>query len=161
MVFSLGLIFPHCWVKTNARYIMMPLLSMSSRSCSLESFQGLLSSAVGFFLSHTCWSVLRWVFEGILCTSPESSLPVTLSSLMLCSANSSHFGLSDFQLLNTGRLQGPTWVPPACIDAWKFSSGSMLGDCRFHLGHFPSLKGHYPLLPMSSVLNWHSYWMWV
>jgi len=90
-MFCLGLISLHYRGKTNTQYLIRPPLSVSSRNCSLRFLWGILCSVVGCLLSQTCWSVLRWVFEGISCRSLESFLLVTLSSLiMLCSANSIH-----------------------------------------------------------------------
>lgn len=67
--------------------------------------------------------------RGPLCRSPEFSLCVVLSSLVLCLQiiATSAFGSTSLCLLNSARPQGSVLLPTPCTAAWRPSPGSELG----------------------------------
>lgn len=89
----------------------------------------------------------------ILSRFPEFSFCAALSSLVLCAANSSHFGFTGSQLylIKRGTPPGSSCGPHGCAEAWKFSQGSKLESSQNSPCLFPLTQNSCPLLP---VLHW-------
>lgn len=123
---------------------------VSSRDCSLFSFQVVLFSPLGTFFTHVPWVILGRS-EGILCRSSELCLLVPFSSLWFSSMNSHWLSISG--LLTLFLTQPDSWAPPgfpSCTVAWKFNPVSKLR----HLVYFCLLllsQDYCPVLPDVSV----------
>lgn len=105
------------------------------------------STASVSFLMCTHSSVPCWILEGnplqvfgLLCDAHSLSSPV------LCPANSSHPGYLKISvsIFKSECSPGSTWVFPPCAMAWKLSLGSQLGQ----------LQGAVFYLSKNTILHW-------
>ena len=86
---------------------------------------GFFSLALGSFLTYMCWSVPSWILNGYPLSISEDLVCVLLTSLILCSLDSSHFGLLMLSALST-QLRKFTrfcWILPMHARIWKLAQG--------------------------------------
>ena len=109
-----------------------------------------LSPVSSGFLASMCCSGLRWTSRGTLCRSLEFSFSAALSSLVLCTANSSCLGFPRLpgpspQLRETASL--PLQSPSPVLRPGNSLQAVSWRTHRAHPICFPHLRDYRPLLP--------------